>query len=442
MTATRRHRLAERRKAMGFSQERLAEKLAVDRSTVVRWEADDTDPQPWVRPKLAAVLELSLDQLGELLTASPQSTSVPVSSAVAASDAPSELGADQEEGSEGDDMNRRELLRLMSMTGALLAMSGIEDGLDWERLDYFADGPRRLDHAVIEEYATLNSHLWRVFALSKTKRHTYPLVREQLSVFTDALQRSHGEEAHRALCSLTADLFQLAGEIMFDGNHYLDAAHWYALAATASKEGRAYDLWACALTRHAFIGVYEEQFAQAAPMLELAAGLARRGDKALSTRYWVSTVQARVSAGLGNLEDCQRALDIADEVHQLPGQIHTGGWLRFDGSRLPEERGTCYVALRRPDLAEQGLTDALRRDLSARRRASVLTDLAMLGLQRGDLDQLISHADAATEIARQTSSGVIGRKLQGLQAKLTLLPPDRRVRNLDREITAVTGMSA
>jgi transcriptional regulator with XRE-family HTH domain len=114
MTATRRHLLADRRKAMGFSQERLAEKLAVDRSTVVRWEACETDPQPWVRPKLAAVLELSLDQLGELLTASPQSTSVLLSTAVAASDAPSELGAYQEEGSEGDDMNRRELLRLMT----------------------------------------------------------------------------------------------------------------------------------------------------------------------------------------------------------------------------------------------------------------------------------------------------------------------------------------
>jgi hypothetical protein len=153
-------------------------------------------------------------------------------------------------------------------------------------------------------------------------------------------------------------------------------------------------------------------------------------------------VQAQVLAGLGNLNECQRALGEADRVQQLTGQIHTGGWLRFDGSRLPEERGTCYVALRRPDLAEQALTDALSMDLSARRRGGVLTDLAMLGLQRGDLDQLINHAEAATDIARQTGSGVIGRKLKGLQAQLAPLLADHRVRQLDNEITVVTKLSA
>ncbi|MEV6522704.1 transcriptional regulator [Longispora sp. NPDC051575] len=339
-------------------------------------------------------------------------------------------------------MNRRELLRLMSMAGTLVAVSGIDNELDWERLDYFADGLHRLDPAVIDEYATLNSHLWRVFALSTSKQHTYPLVRDQLGVLVGALQRSHSEAVHRDLCALVADLFQLAGEILFDGNHYTDAAHCYTLAATASREGGVFDLWACALTRHAFIGVYEEQFAKAGPMLELAAGLARRGNQALSTRHWVRVVQAQTFAGLGDLKACQRALDDAERVHQLTGKIHTEGWLRFDGSRLPEERGTCYVTLRRPDLAERALTDALRMDLSARRRGNVLTDLATLGLQRGDLDQVVGHARAAMDLARQTGSGVIGRKLQGLQAQLTPLLINRHIRQLDHELTTVTGTSA
>jgi transcriptional regulator with XRE-family HTH domain len=65
--AFKRQRLAQRRKAMGLSQEGLAERLGVDRSTVVRWEAGDTEPQPWLRPKLARILQVSLDQLDELL---------------------------------------------------------------------------------------------------------------------------------------------------------------------------------------------------------------------------------------------------------------------------------------------------------------------------------------------------------------------------------------
>jgi transcriptional regulator with XRE-family HTH domain len=64
----RRRRLAQRRKAVGYSQEQLAEQLGVERSTVVRWERGETEPQPWLRPKVAHTLEISLDQLDNLLS--------------------------------------------------------------------------------------------------------------------------------------------------------------------------------------------------------------------------------------------------------------------------------------------------------------------------------------------------------------------------------------
>jgi DNA-binding XRE family transcriptional regulator len=38
----KRHRLISTRKAAGFSQERLAEKVGVERSTVMRWERGET----------------------------------------------------------------------------------------------------------------------------------------------------------------------------------------------------------------------------------------------------------------------------------------------------------------------------------------------------------------------------------------------------------------
>src|SRR3954471_13807219 len=67
----RRHALAQRRKTVGLSQERLAEAVGVDRSTVVRWERAETQPQPWHRPKLAAVLRISVEELAELLASAP-----------------------------------------------------------------------------------------------------------------------------------------------------------------------------------------------------------------------------------------------------------------------------------------------------------------------------------------------------------------------------------
>jgi DNA-binding XRE family transcriptional regulator len=65
--AAKRWGLAQRRKAVGLSQEALTGVLDVERSTVVRWESGGTDPLPWIRPKLAQALRLSVDDLGELL---------------------------------------------------------------------------------------------------------------------------------------------------------------------------------------------------------------------------------------------------------------------------------------------------------------------------------------------------------------------------------------
>jgi len=71
MTA-KRQRLAQRRKATGFSQEALAAALDVERSTVARWESGETNPLPWIRPKLAQALGVSADQLNGLLEAMPE----------------------------------------------------------------------------------------------------------------------------------------------------------------------------------------------------------------------------------------------------------------------------------------------------------------------------------------------------------------------------------
>lgn len=332
-----------------------------------------------------------------------------------------------------DDMMRRELLRLLSMIGVLIITSCAD-----EQLDYSSSTGSRFDNIVADDYAALNDHLWRVFVLSKSKGAVLPLVRDQLDVLIIGLSRSRRISEHRRLCALASELLQLAGEIFFDANMYSDAAYCYTLAAAASKEADAFDLWACSMTRHAFIEIYEQRFDKAAPMLELAARLAQRGDGTLSTRYWVSSVQAQSFAGLGQLAACQRALDAAEQVRELSGDVSNGGWLRFDGSRLAEERGACYVQLRCPDLAVSALGDALRQNLSARRRASVLTDLAMVGLQRGDVDQLTSHAEAALEIAARTGSGFISRKLQELQGRLAPFLGNSQVRQLDQQIMAVS----
>jgi transcriptional regulator with XRE-family HTH domain len=66
--AARRLGLAVRRRVQGYSQDSLAGHLRVSRSTVARWERGETEPQPYVRPKLATLLDVSREELAELLT--------------------------------------------------------------------------------------------------------------------------------------------------------------------------------------------------------------------------------------------------------------------------------------------------------------------------------------------------------------------------------------
>jgi len=63
----RRERFVRRRKALGLTQEDLAALLKVERSTVRRWESGETEPHPWLRPRLAKTLRVSPDRLAELL---------------------------------------------------------------------------------------------------------------------------------------------------------------------------------------------------------------------------------------------------------------------------------------------------------------------------------------------------------------------------------------
>jgi transcriptional regulator with XRE-family HTH domain len=73
----KRARLTERRKAMGLSQERLAEAVGVDTSTVARWERGETEPQAVHRPRLAEALKVSVETVGELLTSAAAHRTAP-----------------------------------------------------------------------------------------------------------------------------------------------------------------------------------------------------------------------------------------------------------------------------------------------------------------------------------------------------------------------------
>lgn len=103
---SRRVRLIERRKMLGFTQETFAEANGVDPSTVVRWETGRAAPHPAQRPRMATLLQVTPEGLVDLLTDAPH--------AVVAQ--PPSLLPD------GDDVKRRTMLTIGLGMGAAALM--------------------------------------------------------------------------------------------------------------------------------------------------------------------------------------------------------------------------------------------------------------------------------------------------------------------------------
>ncbi|QNP71845.1 helix-turn-helix transcriptional regulator [Streptomyces roseirectus] len=412
--------LAERRKAQGFTQESFAEAMAVDRRTVGRWETGKGEPQPPQRPKMAALLRMDLEDLDALLNAAgtPEEAEGPSPST-------------RHSPGDADEMIRREFLRLMTVSGTLAATpASTPDALS-----------EAGSHGSTDGFDLMNGHLWQVYQLARTKQSVYPVVRTQLSTLNETL--SEGGIPFSSFCVAAADLYQLAGELAFDANRYGEAAASYALAATASREAKSFDLWACALIRIAYVDLSEKRYVRAAETLGVARRIALQGDRNLSTRYWAASVQAEAYAWLRDIDACKEAIDEAQKVAGLRGQASNGGWLRFDGSRLAEERGARYLQLDQLDLAEEALLTALAQKplvsgASFRRRGAALTDLAVIGARRKDPEQVVQYGHEALLLARASNSGYIAHRLQNLTAELITFGRDRRITELKAEIGTLT----
>jgi transcriptional regulator with XRE-family HTH domain len=332
-----------------------------------------------------------------------------------------------------NDMKRRELLRLLSAGGSALMLSF---AVDWERIGGAVAKPSLLDSAVVEDLAAINGRFWSLYLGASAKSAILEGVTGQLKTLVQFLQEPHTEQVHRRLCALVGDLAQLAGEIHFDRHEPDLAASCYVFAAEASREARAYDLWSCALIRHAFLPLYDGQYAEALPLLKEAGQLAVRGDSQLPTRFWAAAVEAEAHSGSGRLADCQRALEIAQGVTAIT--TANPAWTRFEASRLPALRGACYVRLAQPDLAVPALHEALKQfEKPGRKRGMVLLDLAKAAIQGQEIDQACGYLDQVVDIVELGASGFLKKGITTVRSHLQPFASAAPIKTFDQRVQAL-----
>lgn len=413
MDTNRDHPLRQLRERLNLSIDDLAEVTGVSARTILRAEQGH-GLYPGSRRQLCTYLQRSPEELGLQPASLPRKPSeISLRGAVHIS-----IGI--------DDMKRRELLRLLSIAGSALV-------LDWDRIGDALDQPTRMEAAVLQDLETLNRQYWQDYRAATQKSVILDDVLAHLTSLTQALRAAPTSQREQ-LSVLASDLAQLCGEIFFDASLYMDAAQCYSFAVSAAKEAKAHDLWACALVRHAFLPIYDRHSQDALPLLHAAEIVAGRGDGTLTTRHWVAMVSAEAYAGSGMLNDCRQALDLAEGVRDVKHGMN-GTWLRFDGERILEERGACFVKLGQADLAEPVLQEALTHHPSpTRRKGMVLSDLAQAVVAHGEVERACTLGNEVIQIAQLGASGVLKKGLHVLQAQLSPFATNSAVKDLNAQI--------
>lgn len=351
--ASKRQRFAQRRKAVGLSQEELAERLGVERSTVVRWENGDTYPQPWLRPKIARALQISVEQLDHLL----------------------------------------------DVDGGL-----IDDAEG--RLGYVLKHPAAVDLVTVasmrDQLAQIDEQYDRVPSAS-----LLPDAGRCLGQISFLAGHARGGRVRRELHAVEAEAATLMGQLVWDASQrrdhhttisYLD----HAIRAARQIRDRAAE--GRALLRKGFAALYGKHDPKAGlGLAAMAADTTNDVSHALTGLAILHAAEA--NAMVGEKRACEQAL-VRAETHFDRVDADDPAIDLFSPAQLGRLAGSCYLFLGDARLAQPILeeTAAALRDHS-KSQAIVLGNLALSLIRQRKIDEAVGALDRAIDVIEINRGG-------------------------------------
>ena len=115
------------------------------------------------------------------------------------------------------------------------------------------------------------------------------------------------------------------------------------------------------------------------------------------------------------------------------------GCTAFDDGRLAALAGTCYRQLGKTTAAERTLQEALEGlDASrTRRRSEALLELALVQLDKEDIDRACQFATQSYEAAVEAGSVLGQRRVGAFRSRLDAWSDTEAVRNLDEQLAGL-----
>ncbi|WP_017624729.1 helix-turn-helix domain-containing protein [Nocardiopsis chromatogenes] len=351
--AGKRVRFARCRRSVGLTQEDLAERLGVERSTVVRWEAGDTTPQPWQRPRLARTLGIEPEELESLLQAD----------------------------------------------------NDLKDAKS-DRLAFALRHPSRTDSEVIEELRELVSELDSRYdalpsaALIGSAGQVHAQITHLRSHTT-----THAKQS--ALAQVEAQSSIVMAQLVWDVSQRRDhssAAAYLDQATQAANRAEDAHLAAYSLLRKSYLSLYgEKDPIRGAGLAQVASDMAHAKSPSLSGLAQLHVAEGGAMAQ--NQGSCEAALGQAEALLQRKNDDDpaTAYFTRGEYDRLA---GSCYLSLGLMGRAEASL-QAAASELRARKKsqAIVLGNLSLALIGQGRADEGVDVLHHALDEVEQTRGG-------------------------------------
>lgn len=395
--ARRRAELAAARKAAGYTQEALAATLRVDRSTVIRWEAGQHVPVPYLWPKLVHVLGVSRERLQALLaddapaTPSPTTSPPPISQPVTL-----------------EDMKRRTLMGwgLATATAASLGVSA-------DSAVGMAD-VKRLERSAARLHSLDQMHggdsLWQ----------------SAVAQAHDGLQLleygRYGDTVGRHLLAATGQLKICAGWLALDAGQHEAASSCFTDALAMSRQANDAQIETRALANLAY---QSNVLSRPREALRYAAGAehAATGQGYTSRLGAIPQLRLAIASALtGNASDVDRAVSRAHRKLERDSDVASQEWSSFlSPLEIDGIEATCALELGRPARAECLLERVIAgyAKQHARNLACWRVRLARARLDSSNVDGAAEAAHAALDdLTEKVGSWRVDTELKAVAGRL------------------------
>jgi DNA-binding XRE family transcriptional regulator len=406
--SARRTELARRRRMAGYTQDSLAEHVEVALSSVKRWEGGRTTPQPALRRRLANALDITLDELEELLThddLAPSPAGPPISRANGGG-AVSAGGRSHPPGLHGGHVDAAEDRRSFLARAALLATASAQAGA--------LPRPSVVDSDTVQQVRELTAALRLIDA-----RYGGGACRAAAAAhlaWAQPLLDAAPDTLRQPLCAAVAEIHALIGWTALDIGARHDA-RWHLLSALElAQQAGDRALASEVLYRMARIFVHEGRPVDALQLFRLGQQAAQESGSPLALTVLHANT-AWVHAELGDIAALRRALQTAEDSFERVDPS-AERWFRFFlPADLAALRGISLAVLtagdrRHVDGAVEALQDSVagRDDDTGRSRAFELTALATSYLRGGDVALGVKAGHEAVDLAlRIRSTRIVDR---------------------------------